>query len=408
MLGFTSNLDVLLEWDEGAFNAILDSFLTGQPAIRNNDTIHSIEDFARIISAYVIRGQGGEVDITDNAVCTFLENHFRNRYALGGTAAQGATALNTLGFPVLVHISDRSQEVCQLMDRPGISTVTESGLVPIIQAASAELPVRHIILQFPKGAKIRIQNETVEIPQSNRVIMDYDSIHKNLIIDENFRQYCEEHAGKLPCYAISGFNAIVNTDIMQSVIRNTINHLRAVKARNPGCIIYLEAAHYLNPAVEEIVFSQMAPHIDILGLNEEELTLHARQHQTEIHPEDPASVLAGLRCFRQRYSIRGLLLHTKDYSLYFGEELANADITKGLTIGNLIAGTRARIGRYGTWQDCLETLSQPLSPTGLAFHDTLTAMEPDIQIVPSRYIENPGCMIGLGDTFMAGVLTAFL
>ena len=59
VLGYTSDLDVLLEWDEEIFNSILDAYLTEPPSVKNGDAIHSVKDFARIVSAYAARGQGG-------------------------------------------------------------------------------------------------------------------------------------------------------------------------------------------------------------------------------------------------------------------------------------------------------------------------------------------------------------
>jgi ADP-dependent phosphofructokinase/glucokinase len=96
--------------------------------------------------------------------------------------------------------------------------------------------------------------------------------------------------------------------------------------------------------------------------------------------------------------------------MYFGGKLACADVEKGLTVGNLMAATRARTGRYGTYQDCLESMQLPLSEDGIRFAEELDRIqtEEQIVIVPSRYMEHPKYTIGLGDTFMAGCLTAFI
>jgi len=58
----------------------------------------------------------------------------------------------------------------------------------------------------------------------------------------------------------------------------------------------------------------------------------------------------------------------------------------------------------------VETLSLALSPAGMAFAEQLERINTDKQkkLVHSRYIENPKCTIGLGDTFMASVLISFV
>ena len=85
-------------------------------------------------------------------------------------------------------------------------------------------------------------------------------------------------------------------------------------------------------------------------------------------------------------------------------------IEKGLTIGNLMAATRARTGRYGSYDDCRETMNLALSAEGIRFVEALgqEKLEEQDCIVPSRYMEHPKYTIGLGDTFMAGCLTAFV
>jgi ADP-dependent phosphofructokinase/glucokinase len=79
-------------------------------------------------------------------------------------------------------------------------------------------------------------------------------------------------------------------------------------------------------------------------------------------------------------------------------------------MGNLMACTRARTGRYGSYEDCQDSLACPLSETGLRFYEELGTMKltHDVRLVPSRYMEKPKYTIGLGDTFVAGVQMAFV
>ena len=410
VLGYTSDLDVVMEWDGAAFDEILSAFLKEEPYTRTGDVIDSMEAFARIVSYYMIHGLGGEIDITNLEVCEYLENRFRIEYALGGTCAQGAAALNAIGFPVLAHITDRSKEVCQLMSGPGLNTVTDKGVVPMMQSATQEPPVRHMILQYPKGAKITAGGKTYEAPVSNRLIMDYDSIHKTMPVDKPFFDYCETHAQEMLVYCVSGLNGIIDERIMSERIDEISAHYRKVKQANPGCMIYLEGACYLNPELKNLVFDRLSGVCDIYGMNEEELVEHTSRYGIHTDKEDLASVLSGLTSLMEKYPVRGIVLHTKDYAMYYGEELTGVDVEKGLTLGNLMAGTRARTGRYGSYEDCGVSMQFALSPEGIRFAGELHDMKPEayVRIVPSRYMEHPKYTIGLGDTFMAGFLTSFV
>ena len=165
----------------------------------------------------------------------------------------------------------------------------------------------------------------------------------------------------------------------------------------------------MNPEVKEMIFRRLAPYANIFGTNEEELVAQNEKYGIETDITDIESVISGIEALMERYGVRGVILHTKDYSMYYGEELPGVDIEKGLTIGNLMSGTRARIGKYGTQEECRESLSLGLSPTGLRFHDRLKELKPAKKavLVPSRYLEHPRYTIGLGDTFVSGVHTCF-
>jgi len=410
IFGYTSDLDVVLEWDTQVFNHIIAKHLTETPSVRDGDVIDSMASFARIVSYYVKNGLGGEVDITDNSICEYLETQFKNAFALGGTGAQGGAAISALGFPAIMHITDMSKEVCTLMDRPGVSVVTPDGLKPIMQAATDELPVRHLILQYSKGDKVNILGQEVEVPLSNRLIMDYDTVHKSLPIKPEFIDYCEANAKDILAYSVSGFNAIIDADIMEKHADELCTHFNNIKKENPNAIIYLEGAFYLNPEVKNLVFDKLAKSIDILGMNEEELVDHTEKHGVKTNKDDLDSVLEGLDLLLNIYPAKGIVLHTKDYSMYCGAELPGVDYVKGLTLGNLMSGTRARIGEYGTVAQCEETLKLDLSQIGLEFARALAQKQVDkvVHLVPSRYMEKPKFTIGLGDTFMAGFMLAAL
>jgi len=412
VLGYTSDLDVVLEWDGDVFSRIARDFLKEEPRYAPGDQIDSMEALARIVLHFLAGGAGGEIDITSPTVCDYLEQHFETVYALGGTCAQSAAALGAVGFPVTAYITDRSRAVCELMDRPGMRLYANGRIAPLAMSASYELPVKHIILQYPKDAEVTARGATYKAPVSNRLIMDFDTIHKILPIEQGFLAYCEENARNIYALCVSGFNGILDPAIMTERIDQLTRHYAAFRDQNPEAVIYLEGAYYLNPEVKDLAFEALARSIDILGMNEEELVEHAARFGLTTDKEDLASILEALKCLLMRYPAKGIVMHTKDYSMYYGKELPGVDFAKGLALGNLMSGTRARTGRYGTRADCLETLQTlPLSETGLKMAAELKQADTGghfVALVPTRYMEHPKYTIGLGDTFTAGMLTAFI
>lgn len=412
VLGYTSDLDVVLEWNGEAFARIADEFLREEPRYAPGDVIDSMEAFARIAMRFLADGAGGEIDITNPRVVDELEARFETVHALGGTCAQGAAALGSAGFPVTAYVTDRSRVVCELMDRPGMRLYADGRVAPLMESASGEPPVRHIVLQYPKDYALTARGKTYRAPVSNRLILDFDAVHKVLPIDPGFLTWCEENARNIYAYCISGFNAIQDPEIMRERLDRLTRHYAAFRARRADAVIYLEGAYYLNPELKHMAFETLARSIDILGMNEEELVEHAARFGLDTDKEDLNSILESLNCLLARYPVRGIVMHTKDYSMYCGERLPGADIEKGLALGNLLSATRARTGRYGTRGDCLETLRTiPLSPAGLKMASALKQSKLDgrfVALAPTLYMEHPRFTIGLGDTFTAGMLTAFI
>ena len=177
-------------------------------------------------------------------------------------------------------------------------------------------------------------------------------------------------------------------------------------------VCYLEGAFYLNPEVKTRVMSRLGSLVDIVGMNEEELAEAVADFGQEINLEDPQQILNGIKLYMTRFNLRGIVLHTKDYAMYYGRSLAGVDMEQGLTLGSLMAATRARTGRYGTLRDCRATLELPLSTRGRSFVEAFVQLPEEskgqvLAAVPSRYIERPRYTIGLGDTFTAGVQISF-
>lgn len=408
--GYTSNLDVLLKWDCGVLDRLFSEDFSVTDYVGVSEAIGSISDLARIASYYMKEGLGAEVDITCGEVCQFLETNFDSKFALGGTGAQGAAALGAIGYPLIVHLTDDSPAVRRLLHYPSVSVISGGKAVPVNAVRADGVPVRHFILQFQKGDVINIRGEEHVVPESNRLILDDDEIHKLLPIQAGFLRYVEKNATDISAYSISGFNLITDGQRLANVLAVLTPHYARIREANPHCVLYLEAAHYLEPSVQMQTLKTLSKYVHVLGLNEEELVVFARRLGVQVDNCDLKSVLHGLGVVNDYFPFNGIVLHTKDYAMYFGDELSHGDLEKGLTLGNLLAGTKARIGRYGTIADCRASLSLGLSEIGLEFVEELRYLDLDkmVCVVPSRFMKQPTSTIGLGDTFTAGMQLGFI
>lgn len=410
MFAFTSNLDIVLRMDSERYNEILDQYLKGEPSVREGDTMDTMEDFARISAYYIKRGLGANFDITSEVICSSLRHCFDAELSLGGTGAQGAAALGAMGIPVSVHITDDCREVCDMMNYPGITTIKDHAVVPIMRIATENTPVSHFILQFNKGDRIRICGKEFVIPSSNRLILFYDKMQKEVPLQEDFLQYWENTEKAPVSILCSGFDAIIDTGLFQKKLDRLKTFIERILKKDPSVILYMESAFYMNNQVKTMFFESLSGYGAVIGMNEEELTAQLESLGMEICIERPDEIISGLNLLLDRFSARGVVLHTKDYSVYYGAELKGIDIESGLTMGNLMSATRARIGHYGTQDECCKTLELELSDRGLQMYDAFAELplRKFCCVVPTRYMEYPKYTIGLGDTFVAGVHTCFM
>lgn len=410
VLGYTSNLDAIVRWDIGSFNEMLKQYLREEPSFHEAETIDSMEDFARIVCYYAINGYGGEVEITKGDIIDQLRVYFDIKYGLGGTCAQGAAALGAMGMPVLIHITDRSKEVIERMKYKSIESVCFGNMTSIQNCASEEPAVIHLVIQFAKGDIIEALGKQYEIPQSNRLIADYDQIHKGLPVDKGFLDYLEQHTSDIFSYSISGFNAIVDKQILNERIALLDKHYKTLKRINPEIMIYFESAHYFHSSIREGLYLQLSETVDFMGMNEEELIEITSKKGICTDKNEIESIIAGLNYLLDIYPVKGIVMHSKDYAMYYGDNIEKIDLERGLTLGNLLSGTRARTGKYGTPSACRETLNTELSSVGMSFAKSVNKMKlkHDIILVPSRYLEKPRYTIGLGDAFVAGMQMCFI
>ena len=81
VFGYTSDLDVLLTYNEDEFNKLVDTYVKGDIYRDGDENITDLESFSRIIAYYMANGLGGEADITDYKVVEYLLEHFVANYS---------------------------------------------------------------------------------------------------------------------------------------------------------------------------------------------------------------------------------------------------------------------------------------------------------------------------------------
>jgi ADP-dependent phosphofructokinase/glucokinase len=301
---------------------------------------------------------------------------------LGGTGPQASWALATLGAPSVLALADRSREQLSVVDpRTGICA---GGLVvPAGEVTPVGQPTKfpHCILEF--SASIR-STEAI-VPRSTRIILRFGD--EPIEQDEQFAALTPALVPGIRAGLLSGLNGLPDD------AGNEAGWLREV-ARSWSAagldVIHHELAEF--PSPERLRRALTTIPATSVGLSLSELfTLTGRRGDPRFLAKDVA-----LRAGAAR-----VIVHADDWSLNVSRD-SSGNQTSVLLAGNTLAAARARTGQP----------SRELTPpSDAAYTDDLPGIGPIgdgwfAVAVPTPYLGRPAATVGLGDTFVAGLLLA--
>jgi ADP-dependent phosphofructokinase/glucokinase len=303
---------------------------------------------------------------------------------LGGTGPQAAWALATLGAPAVVALTDRSAE--QLSVLPSGVRLSEAGRLVAAGELSARTPPRkprNIILELTEGTRW----SGGSVRRSTRIMLRF--LDSGIERDESFASTAKSLAPQASACLVSGLDAIDRDD--QDSIPWLLSLLATLR-RNGLKHAHLELAEFpLEGRMEEVCVA-FGGVVDSLGMSLSELgMLTARRDQP----------VAAAREVAFRYGFERVFVHADHWSLAVhrgdsGKEMA------ALMAGNLLASARAHEGRPSS------TLT--LSPDAEFREDVPPPTVLDggwrADCAPAPYLHRPRATIGLGDTFVGGLLLA--
>ncbi|MCU6761779.1 ADP-specific phosphofructokinase [uncultured Roseburia sp.] len=408
-MGYTSNLDLLCDFNVETLNRLLETYVPDERLedMKVAKSIKTMEDLLHSVVYYCIHGIGGEVDVENTQV---MSDSFNWQYGMGGTAVQAAMALSAVGCPSIVHLTDDSKEVCDILNTPYIYTISKDGRMihtdECEQTADQEI---HYIIQFKKGDVIRLGEQEAMIPTSNRMIVTKITVNEYVPFSEPYFRFIEEHAEKISSNVLSSFNALSDKNLLKERLEYVREHVHKYKKANPSGVVFFEDAHYHNTEVRNTCLETIYSECDIVSLNEEELAYTLESFDFNVVIEDIISCVEGARFIREKFGVKkGVVVHTANYAMYVGEKL-DVDIELGLICGNLLATGKAANGWYAAKEQVKELLDLDLSPRGVSDLEKVQASKyaDEVVLVPSKYIDKPKYTIGLGDSFVSGVQICF-
>jgi len=352
-------------------------------ALLNAETGTPQAELAKELFRRAAAGIGGELRMDWPAGGTWVEKNLRiSSWGLGGTGAQAAQTLATLGVPTLMSLEDRGVRQLSVI-HPEIQVAGNSGLIrcgdlPVFQAKKPA----HYIFEFTEGVKAG----SVIPRRSTRTIVRFAD--DPLDDDPDFIRESIAAASLAGAGIVSGFNEVASQGL-ETALTETLALVQAWKNRGLETI-HLELGDYSSAKSRDTVLKSLVPDITSLGMNYSELRGLCEGAQ---NPIDKAYELS------EAFNLFRLCVHADDWAMAISRNNPEREL-EALMMGCLLASSRAAVGRV--------TVPQRL-PDGARF------IEPPLPIsrprngwavvcCPSPYLAAPVATIGLGDTFLAGTL----
>lgn len=409
-MGYTSNLDLLCDFQVDKLNELLAEYMSGEDLTKMKPAkmIRTMQELLETVVYYCINGIGGEADVEDPEL---VKSSFSFKNGMGGTAVQAAMALAQIGGKTLVHLTDDSKEVCELLHSSYIHVVLGNGELGFTDQVISHNPQEtHFIVQFKKGDQVRLGEQVIAIPCSNRLILTKNTVNEYLPLWEPYFKWIEQNAKQVTSNVLSSFNSILEKEVLKDRLQYVKNHVEIYRRNNPDGIVYFEDAHYHNEEVRRLCVETLYPCVDILSMNEEELQYTLKEmYGYDVDIDDIYSCIDGVEFLLDKFHIKkGVIVHTKDYAMFVGDS-ENIGIENGLMYGMIMATAKASHGNYGTKEQIRQVLELGVSEKGLS---NLKKVEERgygsrVILVPTKYIDKPKYTIGLGDSFTGGVQMCF-
>lgn len=389
LLGLGGAVDWEMVWDAELLTHLAAELDVRPYELDGTGRINGYRDLVVSIVSHVCAGTGGEF-FANNSVLSRLGDRVDYRVGLGGTGVRAALALASIGLESTVHLSTTSREFERLLPSE----------VNIISGSRTERQDPHLVVQFPENAAIWIGGEEFRAPASNRLIYTGDRAHQKLRLSDDLRQ----SVSRAEIVLLSGFNSVTGEAEASSRVREVRRELR--ERRDGATVIYEDAAFHF-PELSGVVWDELRGEVDICSLNEDELMARVGRSVDLLDVNDLSAAI--LEC-HERSGSKTLVLHSRYFAIargadaeWLGEALDNGLVMAGARYacgsGLMPCDYRRFLSDVARRRDAADVVRGVVRQLG---DNTVGVAGFDLRGVTSP------TTIGLGDTFIGGVVAGLL
>jgi len=394
------------------------------------EEINTVEELLGGLLHSLTQGKALQRVIRNEYVHSWLLEHLGyDHLQLGGTSANMASALSSLGVPrVVVYAHPLTRSLAELFPaQDNLCVLTPKGMAPPRQAWHDEgLFAVHWILEYAQ-LSLNYQGVQLQAPRANRYIPAWNPINNQLRLNGDLVQSAVTSANSFSHLLLSGYHLLSehypDGSDFHPCVDATRDFLNNMKAANPNLRIHLEFASIASSAIRLYLLQTIVPSVHSLGCNEVELAslvelLDDNSLKHKIRQEDPVAILEGTFKVVKAQNLLRIHIHTLQFYLCLQHQAYGSwqKVQEGLHFTATLVAARAYTGKLtpNNWE---EGQKFDLSPQGeiseQLITDTLLGRADKVAkgvwlldgywvvVVPTRFVPDPKLTVGLGDTVSA-------
>lgn len=383
VLGLGGTVDYELRWDSSVLDRLAQAHGVRRQELTTTAPITDERSLLVAVLAFVASGTGAERFVASSEVIEAFVSHFAYEITLGGTGVRAGLVLHALGIPSVQHLVSIDDNVRRLLPASlsCICSATEDTLDP------------HLIVQYPVGAHVRLVDGDLLAPAPNRLIFANDPPNRRMLLASDLASTLED----AEVFLVSGFNTMQDHDLLELRLAEI---QRALRSLPTDALVYYEDAGFYSRRFAETVRARLLPHIDVYGMNEDELQEYLGR---SVNLLDAADVIRALREAHMIIPARTLVVHTRYWAIAIGPEAERH--RAALESAVRVAATRYRVGDALTAADVEKTSVMGRHGGGVDLVAAVEAAFADAAGVGafSLDVASP-TTVGLGDTFVGGFI----
>ena len=387
-LGFCNNVDYEIVWNAEVLEDLIVNYKIRADELKSRSPINSERDLVISILGFIKGAGGGERFVSSSALIERFARRFDKKITLGGTSVRAAIAMRVLGYTSALHLITQNDHVRRLI--PADS--------PYVCSNDADSAYPHLIVQFPKDARIRASDIDIRAGQPNRLIYHCNADRIALKLNEEFADLITSAKVLL----ISGFNAIQ----CEQLLADRLHTLARMLERLPDdATVFFEDGAYFDSSYRQLIYRVLGHKIDVYSLNEDELQIHLKR---KVKLRDENDIRSALVDLHRLIPAATIVVHTQHWALAHGHGASR--FAAALKAGVTMATTRFRYGDEFTLENHSEIEAGAPSAENERFADSINATAGDgLFCQPVAAVEQGNATtIGLGDAFVGGFLPALL